>query len=159
MAVITNDERAEAYAEAVAYGKLLLGQGDGYLNPNSKFGTLSDFEWNKLTTAVVSGWIVARSKQLTAERFWEEESFLAMGEVPEPVQLGVVAAILPGLGDFVAKMNMTDRPIGEWTKEEILLFVWTAAELVNDARTARDERPGPLVADEVHPSDDLLMAG
>jgi hypothetical protein len=148
---IKPDERAEAYAAAVDLAKTCLGTETGEVNPNSRLGTLSDWEWSKLAYSMVSGWICARSRQLTIERFGDETFFLATGEVPEPKELGTCATTLPALGELVEKLGLTAVPIGNWSKGQMLLFIWTAAELIEEARTGRDERPGSVA--------DLVMGG
>jgi hypothetical protein len=153
---ITNDERAEAIASAIDFAQSQLGDGSGFVSRNVRLGSLSRYEWNKLAEGFVSGWIIARSKQLTRDRFADEAFFLATGEVPEPSELGVCAAALPELGDLVEKLGLADQPVGAWSREQILIFVWTAAELVLEARTAKDERPGPMPREL---EDDVLMAG
>lgn len=151
--LITMEEMAAAYHAAVALAKTAIGDEDGFVKPTARIGSLSDWEWMKLCEGAVSGWIVARSRQLTSDRFGDESFFLATGEVPEATELGIVGACLPALGEFVEKMGMTEKPIGSWSKQEITLFAWTCAELVNEARVRVQERPGPVEAPE------WLMAG
>jgi len=153
---ISNSERAAAISAANRHMDLVIGEGTGFVSPNARVGSLSDYERFKLVEAIVGGWIVERSRQLTQDRLTDESFFLATGEVPEPMELGVCAVALPALGDLVEKLGLTDKPIGAWSKNDILLFVWTAAELVNEARTAKDERPGPV---ELTPELQQYMAG
>lgn len=154
VAKISFEEREMAYSAAIAMAKECIGPDDDLmlLNANAKLGTLSDQEWRKLAHAMVSGWICARSRQLTVERFGDETFFLATGEVPEAVELGTCESTLPALGDLVEKLGLGSKPINDWMKGQVLLFIWTAAELVEQARVARDERPGPVEISE-------LMAG
>lgn len=150
VAKITGEEREAAYYAAIEMAKTCLGTEPGEVNPNARLGTLSDSEWQKLAYSMVSGWICARSRQLTIERFGDETFFLATGEVPEPQELGICATTLPALGDLVEKMGLSSVPVTDWAKGKVLLFIWTAAELIEDARTRRDERPDAV---------SVLMAG
>ncbi len=155
--LIDHEQAEAAYNNAVSLARDLVRPEAHYLSPNAKLGSLSEAEWRKLALAIVSGWIQMRSRQLTEERFFDEQYFLATGEVPEPFELGACATVLPALGDFVEKLGVTDKPIGDWSKDQILHFVWTAFELVEEARTSRDERPGPLSRPEMVGG--TLMAG
>jgi hypothetical protein len=145
---ITMEERAAAYHAAVDLAQTAIGEGDGLVSPNARIGSLSAWEWMKLCEGAVSGWIIARSRQLTAERCGDESFFLATGVEPPAAELGVCAFCLPALGELIAKMGLTDKPIGEWSKREVLLFVWHAAEFVTEARTRRNE-PGEISVAEL----------
>jgi len=149
--LITGQEREAAISAAVAHAQFMIGPGRGFVSPYAKLGLLSDFKWRKIAEGVVSGWIVERSRQLTAERVTNEAMFLATGAVPEPMELGTCAVALPALGDLVENLGLAERPIGAWSKDDVLLFVWTAAEIVAEVRTARDERPSPLTVTELAP--------
>src|SRR5215213_2780931 len=131
-------ERAEAMASAIDLGKAMIGRDPGFIHPNARVGSLSEFEWQKLAEAIVAGWIQARSGQLIEERF-REEAFLTVGSIPEPYELATCSFVLSALGGLVGHMGLTDVPIGRWDKQDVLLFVWSATELVNSARVARDE--------------------
>lgn len=141
VAAITMPERDQAYTAAIRFGRDVIGEGSGYLAPGAKLGSLSEFEWRKLAENVVSGWIIERSRQLSSERIFDETAFLAEGSEPEPSGLGHCAAILPMLGTFVEQRGLTDLPIGEWSKRDVILFVFNCADMVFRASIARDERP------------------
>jgi hypothetical protein len=141
---ISSEERAACVNAAIRFGRETIGNGDGYINPKFPVGSLSDFQWKKFAENIISGWIIERSKQLVGERLFKDTHFLATGEIPEPQELGVCATALPALGDFIEKLGLADKAIGEWSKDQILLFIWHAAELIEDARTNRDERPAPI---------------
>jgi hypothetical protein len=144
--IITAEERFAAYAAAIAMAKGLLSEESNYVHPKSRIGELSPLEWDKLASALVSGWIIERSRQITAERFWLDESFLSTGEDSEPAELGPCAAVLPALGGFVESEGLSDMAMGSWPKLKVLRFVALAASLVERAKVARDERPGPAEA-------------
>jgi hypothetical protein len=131
-------DRLECYAAAVDMVKESIKDERNYVNPETKVGNLSLFEWDKLASAMVSGWIIARSTQVVGELVEDPDIFLATGEIPEPRELGVVASVLPALGEFVEKMGLTDKTIGAWSKDDICMFVWNAVELVNRVREEYD---------------------
>jgi hypothetical protein len=146
---ISMEERAAAYYSAVDLAKTAVGEGDGFVSPHALIGRLSAWEWMKLCDGAVSGWIAARSRQLTAERWGDESFFLATGEDPPAAELGVCAFCLPALGELIEKMGLTDKPIEEWSKREVMLFVWHAAEFVTQARARRDEGLGEASVPEL----------
>lgn len=150
---ITVRQRAECVGFAVQMAQAALGEGAGYVSPNARIGTLSSWEWEKVAMGAVSGWVAERSRQV-GERFLDEQYLLATGELPEPYELGLTALVLPGLGELVEGMGLTDRAIGAWSRDEICTFVWTCAQMLNEARARNDERPEPA-ADQP----ELLMAG
>jgi hypothetical protein len=150
---ISDIERAAALTAAICFARDVVRDEAYYLKPASRLGSLSEFEWEKLAEAIISGWIIERSKQLTGERFGHEHAFLAMGQDPEPAGLGHCAVTLPALGQFVEDRGLTDKPIGDWSKMDVLLFVWNAADMVLRATEMRDERPSQL------PAKSVLMAG
>jgi hypothetical protein len=143
---ITAEERFAAYAAAIDMAKGLLSEEANHVHPMSKIGELSPWEWDKLASALVSGWIIERSRQITAERFWLDESFLTTGEDIEPSELGPCAAILPALGSFVESEGLSDVALGSWPKLKVVKFIALAVSLVERAKVTRDERPGPVEA-------------
>jgi hypothetical protein len=133
-------DRLECFAAAVDMGKGVVREERNYVNPETKVGKLSLFDWDKLASAMVSGWIIARSTQVVGELIEDPNVFLATGEIPEPRDLGLVASVLPSLGEFVDKMGLTDKTIGAWSRDDICMFVWNAAELINGVRAEYDRR-------------------
>lgn len=150
---ITPAHRSDCIGFAIELAKTAIGTERGYVSPNARIGTLSDFEWEKVAMGAVSGWVAERSRQV-GSRFLDEQYLLATGEVPEPYELGIASLILPGLGDLIERLGLADKAIGEWSRDDICLFVWTAADMLNTARARNDERPAP--ADD---GPDVLMAG
>lgn len=154
--VITPDESVAARGAAIEYALTCIGHGDGYINENARIGSLSGFEWNKLAEHIISGWIIERSRQLTAERLTNDQEFMAIDCSPSPYGLGIAAATLPKLGAFCEQEGLTAKPINEWTKPQIVRFVWAAKELFLEAASASRENPDFISG---LPDDDMLMAG
>ncbi len=138
---IRPDEKASCIAFSIELAKSAIGQERGFVSPSARLGTLSDWEWEKVVMGAMSGWIAERSRQVTSDRLFDEGVFLATGEVPEPYELGLAANVLPGLGDLIERLGLTDKPIGAWSRDEVCLFVWTCADMLNNARARNDERP------------------
>lgn len=151
---ITAQERASTLSYAIEMAQTAVGIGQGLVSPNARVGSLSAYEWEKIAMGAMSGWVAERSRQVSGDRLYEEECLLATGEVPEPYELGLAANLLPALGDLVEKMGLSGKPVGDWRRDEICLFVWTAAQMFAAARARNDERPEPA-AD----TPDYLMAG
>lgn len=145
----TELERAEAYSAALYMAKSVIREDRNAVHPNAKIGSLSDNEWRMLVEAIVSGWIIHRSKQLSSDLVLDGDEVMATGEVPEPQELGVASLALRPLGDLVEGMGLSDVPIGRWSKQQILLFIWTATELVNEARAKTAIQPPPFDVDDV----------
>lgn len=131
---VSPTDRLECYAAAVDMAKGVVREERNYVNPETKVGKLSLFEWDKLASAMVSGWIIARATQVVGELIEDPDVFLATGEIPEPADLGLCASVLPNLGELVEKMGLTDKTIGAWSKHDVCMFVWNAVELVNGIR-------------------------
>lgn len=140
--VVSTADRLECFAAAVDMAQSAIACERNFVNPETKIGRLSLPEWDKLASAMVSGWIIARSTQVVGELIEDPNVFLATGEFPEPRELGLCAAILPALGEFVEKMDLTDRPIGLWSKHDVCMFVWNAVQLLNGVTLEYDKRHG-----------------
>ena len=140
---IDSVEREAAITAAIAMARDVIGdsRGGGMVPPSARLEALSDWQWRKLAEAVVSGWIIERSRQLTAERFACEDAFLAMGHEPEPASLGPCAAILRPLGDFVEKRGLSAKPSAPGAARTSCSSPGWTTDLVTWAETARDERP------------------
>jgi hypothetical protein len=133
--------RAQAYTAAINAGRAIVREEKNFLSPSARIGTFSEFEWRKLAEHIVSGWIIARSKQMHAERILDEESFLKEGSTPEPFELGRIDAILPALAGLIEAWGLGDQAISEWDRDKMLLFLWRAMEFVEQVKIAEKERP------------------
>jgi hypothetical protein len=133
--------RAQAYTAAINAGRAIVREERNFLSPSIRLGTLSEWEWRQLAEHIVSGWIIERSKQIHAERITDEEAFLKKGATPEPFELGRIAAILPALAKLVEHWGLSEQPIGEWERDQILRFLWQAIEFIEQAKVAEKERP------------------
>lgn len=138
---ITSDERMAAFGAAIDLARTAIGEEPGLVSPNARLGSLSVSEWKKVTSSAVSGWICERSRQIAADRIGDEITFLSFGSPVEPQDIGTALAILPALGDFVEHRDLSSRPLGEWSKDDIALFVVNTVEAFNRVRTKVEELP------------------
>lgn len=110
------------------------------VNPNSSLKSLSNVELGWIVNMAISEWICERSRQISSVRGVDRLIHTFEGN-PEPWEKGAVLAALPTLGGVVTDMGITDKPIGEWSRDEICQFVWTCFRVIEAARVQRDEAP------------------
>lgn len=133
---------AEAYASAVDHAAMMWdGRVEPAINPNTRLRDLSRVELNWIISAAVSAWIIERCAQAARERVADEVMTTTIEQDPEPRDYGAVAATLPKLADLVEMMGLSDLAIGQWSKKQIIAFIWSAHQAVSDAIIMRDERP------------------
>ena len=108
------------------------------INGRAMIGSLNDLEWGWIACAAVFAWIRTKSEQAVAEGIGYDEAIRSMpGHFPQPWEAGAAASILPALGDIPGVP--WDKPIGDWSKDQITTFVWNIHALVDKALMARDE--------------------
>jgi hypothetical protein len=125
--------RATEAAIAAARGVVKV---DGPIPPLTPIGRLGDIEWGWLVAAILFGWIRTRAEQATAEEIDTEQAVRLTGLDPNPWDAGAVAVILPELAD-VPGLDWA-RPLSDWSREDITLFLVEALRLVRKALIARD---------------------
>lgn len=132
---ISEDEwQQRATQSAIDAAKKVVGDG---LNARASIGSLSDIEWGWIVAAVIFGWIETRAKQAVAEGRGYDEVIQSMPRDPAPWEAGAVASILPQLGNL--KDVDWSKPVGEWSKEQIVSFSWQIHKLVDEALAQRDQ--------------------
>jgi hypothetical protein len=109
---------------------------DGPIPPGTPIGRLSDIEWGWIVAAILFGWISTRAEQATAQEIDTEQALRLTGLDPNPWDAGAVAVILPELAD-VPGLDWA-RPLNDWSREDITLFLVVALRLVRKALIARD---------------------
>ena len=92
---------------------------------------MSEFEWRRASPITLSpAGLSERSRQLPhSDHLLDEESFLSEGSVPEPFKLSASSPASPRLGAIVEKRGLSELPIGEWGKEDVLAFTWHSIRL------------------------------
>ena len=117
-------------------GDVIIGDND--INGRAMIGSLNDLEWGWIACAAVFAWIRTKSEQAVAEGIGYDQAIRAMpGRVPQPWDAGVVTAMLPALGEIDGVP--WNKPIGGWSKDQMVLFLWQSHCLVEQAFSARDE--------------------
>jgi hypothetical protein len=134
-----------ATADAVAAVRKVFEDGD--IPRGTLVGRLSDHELGWVATAAIFAWIKSRAEAATSLGWDTEEALRLTGTDPEPWDVGAVARVLPELGQLPG-LDWT-KPIGAWSKEDIIRFLLTATKLVATAMVARNvgggvSNPGSL---------------
>lgn len=114
------------------------------INARSMISSLNEIEWGWIAAASIFAWIKTKSQQATAEGSSYEEAIRSMANRdPAPWEAGAVETILPSLGDLKG-VDWT-RPIGDWSKDQIVSFAWQIHRLTDAALAARDEGAGDKI--------------
>ena len=69
---------------------------------------------------------------------------------PDPWLEGAIAAVLPKLADACPGLDWS-KPIGEWSKDDVVEFLLAAFNLIQHALAARDAAENPPGAGGVNP--------
>lgn len=111
--------------------------GEG-INARASIGSLSDIEWGWIVAAAIFGWIKTKSQQAVEEGISAEIPIRTMTHrAPEPWEAGAIETILPALGN-IEGLDWS-KPVGEWSKDQIVSFSWQIYRLTVSALAARDE--------------------
>ncbi|WP_155255191.1 hypothetical protein [Bradyrhizobium elkanii] len=133
---MTDDEwQVRATESAIAACRDLL---KGGINSRATLASLGNIEWGWIAAASVFAWIKVRAEQAVAEGISPEVTIRTMShQVPGPWEAGAIESILPALGDI--KGVDWSKPVGFWSKQEIIRFAFHINILVNKALAARDK--------------------
>jgi len=108
------------------------------INPRAAISSLSSTEWMWIAMGAVFGWIKTRSQHAIAESKSYDKTIREMPQYfPEPWDAGAVESILPKLGDL--KGLPWEKPLGDWTKKEMVRFAWNVHYLIDGAIARREE--------------------
>jgi hypothetical protein len=111
--------------------------GEG-INARAQIGSLSDIEWGWIAAASIFAWIKTKSEQAVAEGCGYEIPIRTMTtRDPAPWEAGAVTSILPALGN-VCGVDWA-KPVGDWSKDQIISFAWQIYKLTDGALAARDD--------------------
>jgi len=113
---------------------------DGVIPPGTPIGRLGDVEWGWLIAAVLFAWISTRAEHAAAEEIDTEQAIRLTGLDPNPWGAGAIAVILPELAE-VPGLDWA-RPLNDWSREEMTLFLVEALRLARKALIARDPGGG-----------------
>ncbi len=123
-----------ATASAIEAARNVVGNG---LNGRAMVSSLSDIEWGWIAAAAIFAWIKTRAEQAVAAGRGYDEIVRSMPGNPGPWDAGAVASILPALGG----LEGVDwgKPVGDWSKDQIIGFAWQIYKLVDQAVLHRDD--------------------
>lgn len=128
---------------AIAACRDVVGSG---INGRSVVSSLGNVEWGWIAAAAVFAWIKTRAQQAVEEGLGYEEAIRDMtSRDPAPWEYGAIETILPQLGS----LSGVDwaKPVGEWSKDQIISFAWQIYRLSDGALAARDQAtPGKIVS-------------
>jgi hypothetical protein len=133
---IEADWMAKATQSAIDAAKQVIGDND--INGRAMISSLNELEWGWLCSAAIFAWIKTKSEQAVAEGVGYDQAIRAMpNRAIQPWDYGAVSAVLPALGDV--RGIPWDRPVGEWSKDQIVTFAWNVYCLVDQGLACRDE--------------------
>lgn len=139
--IISEDEwQRRATASAIEAARRIV-SGDG-INARAGIGSLSDLEWGWIVAATIFGWIKVRAEQAVHEGTSYEIPIRTLAGEPGPWEAGAIGTILPALGDM--KAVDWSKPVGEWSKDQIISFAWQIHKLVDGALLRRDDGAAPV---------------
>ncbi|MGY3615701.1 hypothetical protein [Bradyrhizobium sp. USDA 10063] len=108
------------------------------IKPRAMVSSLSDLEWGWICCAAIFAWIKTKSQQAVAEGVGYDQAIRFMPDYfPQPWDAGAVESILPALAEL--KGVPWDKPIGEWSKEQVIRFTWNVHYLIDGAIARREE--------------------
>ncbi len=127
---------AKATQASIDAAKAVISEND--INGRAMISSLNNLEWGWICSAAVFAWIKTKSQQAVAEGVGYDTAIRAMpGPGMQPWDQGAVEGILPALGDL--KGVPWDKPLGDWSKLEMIAMAWAMYRLVDQALAARDE--------------------
>lgn len=106
------------------------------INGRAMVGSLSEIEWSWIVSAAIFGWIKVKAQQATYEGINSEITIRSIRGEPAAWEAGAVQDILPALADI--EVDWT-KPVGDWSKEDMIKLAWSAHKLVDAALAARDD--------------------
>jgi hypothetical protein len=134
---ITTEDEWQRLATSAAISAARNVVSSNGINGRAMVSSLSDIEWGWIVCAAIFGWIETKARQAVAEGCSCEEAIRSMPRSPAPWESGAVASILPALGEL---QNIAwDKPVTEWSREQIISFIWQLYKMTDAAVAARDE--------------------
>ena len=112
------------------------------MNGRTSISSVSEIEWGWIVAASIFGWVKSRAEQAVAEGTPTESKIRTISaRNPEPWEAGAIHTILPGL----AELPDVDweKPLGEWSKDQITAFAWQSYKLTDQALARRDAGASP----------------
>lgn len=129
-----HDWLQKATEEAIVQAKRMIG--DGGIPPSTPIYRLSDTEWGWMIAAAIFGWINIKAQEATEHGLDVDHAILTMPGDPTPWDRGAVEMTLPKIADLDLPW---DKPVGAWSKEQVVQLLWKSHGLIDDAATRRDQ--------------------
>lgn len=126
-----SDDRAIRDATEAAIASVRSLFQNSSINPRAMCGSLSDTELGYVVTSAVFAWI--KSKAEAHMRYGcdaVEQAIKTMNTDPEPTEAGAVGSIMAKLAETDVPW---DKPVTDWTKDEMTRLAWAAHKLVRAA--------------------------
>lgn len=119
--------------------KALKGNIDGeFLTAKTPLGSLNHQEWAGIGWTAICTWISVKAQEAVDNGTPQGLSLRTIPlQDPEPWEAGTIEACLPALGELVGEIGV-DKPIGAYSKAEILKLLWTGIKLYRAAEAGRD---------------------
>lgn len=130
-----DDWQREATAWAVASAQRVVAS--GAINKQTRVATLGNIELGWIGFAFLAGWIEVKARQAVEEGKDAEITIRTIiSHDPAPWVAGAVATILPKLAE-IEGLDW-DKPVGEWSRDQIIKFIWESHQMTDAALAARD---------------------
>jgi hypothetical protein len=124
----------DATEAAIASVRSLINNG---INPRAMVGTLSETEIGLIVTSAVFAWIKAKAEAYMRYGIASvEQAIRTMNRDPEPHEAGAAASIMSKLAETDVPW---DKPVTDWTKDEMIRLAWAAHKLVDAAMAEINE--------------------
>jgi hypothetical protein len=129
----------------------------GAVPPLTPIGRLSDTEWGWVVAAVLFGWISTRARQATSNGVGPDRYLRETAIDPDPWDIGAIEAILLELANSETDWS---KPLSQFSREEMIVFLGEAYNLIGKAILARDKgeelvtRKGPA-GEQADPNDPI----
>lgn len=139
-----SDDQAivDATAAAIAAVRSLFSNSD--INPRAMCGSLSDTELGYVVAAAVFAWIKSKAAHGLSEGVnGQEQAIRHMGRDIEPWETAAVEFCLPSISN-VDGIDWS-KPVGEWSKDEIIKFAWHCHRQVDSARAIQADNTPNVV--------------
>lgn len=109
-----------------------------FLTAKTTLGSLNHREWADIAWTAICAFITMKAQEAVE---YGTPGGLNIKVIPrndpEPWEQGTVEACLPALGDIVEQIG-AEKPIGAYSKAQIVKLIWTAIKLYRAAEAGRD---------------------
>lgn len=124
----------DATEAAIASVRSLLNNG---INPRAMVGTLSETELGLIVTSAVFAWVKAKAEAyMRYGVVCVEQAIRTMNKDPEPHEAGAASSIMAKLAETDVPW---DKPVTDWSKDEMVRLAWAAHKLVGAAMAEMQE--------------------